>query len=92
VLNASFANATADIRKDGLFDIIGYKAYENSQGLAEFLGDLPSTVLLDLYGKPLNPHQPIFFLSSYRKTDFVNSIAGSIKASKVHYRSFDPVL
>jgi hypothetical protein len=54
VLNASFANATADIQKDGLFDIIGYKAYENSRGLAEILGDLPSTVLVDLYGNPLN--------------------------------------
>jgi hypothetical protein len=68
-----------------LFDIIGYKAYENSHGLAEILSDLPSAVLVDLYSKPLNTHQLIFFLNSYRKTDFVNWIAASIKASKVHY-------
>src|SRR2546429_650665 len=34
VLNASFASATADIQKDGLFDVIGYRAYENSATLA----------------------------------------------------------
>jgi hypothetical protein len=54
VLNASFANATTDIQKDGLFDIIGYKAHENSHGLADILSDLPSHVLSELYSKPLN--------------------------------------
>src|SRR5690348_5757212 len=37
VLNASFANATTDIQKDGLFDIIGYRPYENSNALADIL-------------------------------------------------------
>jgi hypothetical protein len=90
VLNVSFANAAADIHKDGLFDVIGYGSYENSGALAGLMGDLPSRVLLDLYGKPLNSHQPIYFLNGYRKTDFVNGIAAAIKDSKVHYRSFDP--
>jgi hypothetical protein len=90
VLNVSFANAISDIQKDGLFDVIGYKAYENSQDLAAILIDLPSTVLVDLYGKPLNSSQPIYFLNAYRKTDFVNGIAAAIKDSKVFYRSFDP--
>ena len=90
VLNASFANAAANIQKDGLFDIIGYKAYENSADLSTILAELPSTVLVDLYGKPLNTQQPIFFLNGLRKTDFVNDIAAAIKGSKVHYRSFDP--
>lgn len=57
---------------------------------ANILVDLPSTVLIDLYGKPLNTHQPIFLLNAYYKTDFVSSIAAAIKGSKVHYRSFDP--
>lgn len=90
VLNASFADAAADIQKDGLFDVIGYKAYDNSQTLAAILTDLPSSVLIDLYGKALNSSQPIYFLNAYRKTDFVNSIAAAIKDSKAFYRSFDP--
>ncbi len=90
VLNVSFAGATSELNKDGLFDIIGYRSYENSHGLAKALKNLPSNSLLDLYAKPLNPHQPIYFLNAYRKTDFVNGIAAAIKDSKVHFRSFDP--
>ena len=90
VLNVSFANAAEDIQKDGLFDIINYKSYENSVALAEIMSGLPSTVLVELYGKSLNNQQPIYFLNGYRKTDFVNAIAAAIKESKVHFRSFDP--
>ena len=90
VLNVSFANASTDVQKNGLFDIIGYKVYENSQALADILADLPSTVLVDLYGKALNTHQPIFLLNAFRKTDFVTQIATAIKGSKVFFRSFDP--
>ncbi|MGA2058620.1 MAG: hypothetical protein ABSG88_25380 [Bradyrhizobium sp.] len=90
VLNASFADAPAAIQKDGLFDIIGYKAYENSTDLAGIITDLPSTKLIDLYSKPLNSQQSVYFLSAYRKTDFISTIASAIKDSKVYYRSFDP--
>jgi hypothetical protein len=90
VVNASWAQAVADIQKDGLFDVIGFGAYENSLGLAGILSDLPSTVLLDLYGKPLNTQQPLFFLNALHKTDFVSGIAAAIKDSQVFYRSFDP--
>ena len=90
VLNVSFAGAAADIQRDGLFDIIGYLSYENRGGLVEIMGTLPSTILVDLYGKSLNAQQPIYFLNAYRKTDFVNTIAAAIKDSKVHFRSFDP--
>ena len=90
VLNVSFARAASDIQKDGLFDIVGYRSYENSNGLAAILGDLPQNSLLDLYSKPLNSHQPLFFLNALRKTDFVNGIAAAIKDSEVYYRSFDP--
>ncbi len=90
VLNVSFANAAADIQKDGLFDVVGYRAYENSAGLAALIQDLPTTILSELYSKPLNTEQPLYFLSAYRKTDFISSIAAAIKESKVHFRSFDP--
>jgi hypothetical protein len=90
VINVSFANATADIQKDGLFDIIGYGSYTDAMGLVALLETLPTTVLLDLYGRPLNTNQPIYFLSTYRKTEFVNWIAAAIKDSKVNFRTFDP--
>ncbi len=90
VLNASFANASTNIQKDGLFDIIGYRAYENSNDLATILVDLPTTKLIDLYSKPINNQQSIYFLNAYRKTDFINNVASAIKDSKVYFRSFDP--
>ena len=90
VLNASFADAASDIQKDGLFDVIGYRAYENSLALVDLIIDLPNSSLIELYGKPLNTQQPVYFLNSYRKTDFVVTIGAAIKDSKVHFRSFDP--
>jgi hypothetical protein len=90
VINVSFAGATSDIQKDGLFDIIGYGSYTDAVGLVALLETLPTTVLLDLYGKPLNTNQPIYFLSTYRKTEFVNWIGAAIKDSKVNFRTFDP--
>jgi hypothetical protein len=90
VVNASFAGATTDIQKDGLFDVIGYRAYENSDTLSKIIVDLPDAVLVDLYGRPLNTSQPLYLLSGYRKTDFINTIARAIKDSKVFFRTFDP--
>jgi len=91
VVNTSFANAETDIRRDGFFDNIGYRKYENTDQLAEILKTLPSTILLDLYAKSTNFQQPLFVLDTLRKTDFRNAIISSIKDSKVFYRSFDPV-
>ncbi len=91
VLNVSFAEAASSIQKDGLFDVIGYRAYENSLGLVDLIVSLPNSSLAELYGKPLNSQQPIYFLNSYRKTDFVVAAAAAIKDSKVHFRSFDPI-
>ncbi|WP_342154594.1 P-loop ATPase, Sll1717 family [Methylorubrum sp. SB2] len=91
VINASFAGATADIQRDGFFDTIGYKTYENSQQLADILKSTTEVKLLDLYARPINSRQPIFVLDTYRKTDFRNSIVSAVKNNKVFYRSFDPV-
>jgi hypothetical protein len=90
VVNASFASAIANIQRDGFFDIIGFQTYENSADLAHVLRQLPSAALIELYGKPLNTQQPLYFLNSYRKTNFVTEVAAAIKDSKVFYRSFDP--
>jgi hypothetical protein len=91
VINSSFANSISDLQRDGLFDNIGFKAYENSSQLADILDDLPTANLLDLYSKNLESEQPLFLLDCFKKTDFRNFIVSSIKSAKVHFRSFDPV-
>lgn len=91
VLNSSFANAASELQRDGLFDNIGYKSYENSKQLAEVISELPGESLLRLYGRDLDDQQPLFILDALRKIDFRNAVVSAVKASHVHFRSFDPV-
>ncbi|MEQ1951348.1 P-loop ATPase, Sll1717 family [Mesorhizobium sp. CN2-181] len=91
VVNSSFIGAVENVQRDGLFDNVGYKKYDNNEHLAGILLNLPSENLLSLYGRDLDSQQPLFFLDTLRKTDFRNSIVSAIKGSKVHFRSFDPV-
>ncbi len=91
VVNSSFKDAASDVQRDGLFDNIGYKTYENSEQLADILANLPSISLLELYGRELDTQQPLFILDAFRKTDFRNAVVSAVKSSKVHFRSFDPV-
>lgn len=91
VVNVAYANATKELQLDGFFDTIGYATYENTEQLIELFRSLPTTKLVDLYGKPLNTTQPLYLLDSVRKTDFRNAVVSSIKDAKVFYRSFDPI-
>lgn len=91
VINSAFADAVSQVQKDGLFDNVGYKAYENTDGLASILQNLPDDSLLGLYSREVDRSQPLFLLDTLHKTDFRNAVVSAIKASKVHFRSFDPV-
>jgi hypothetical protein len=91
VVNVAFEGAVADLQRDGIFDNIGYAPYENSLELSRVISNITPTNMADLYGKGINYQQPLFLLDSYRKTDFRNAIVSAVKASKVFYRSFDPV-
>jgi hypothetical protein len=50
-INASFAGAIHDTQKDGFFDNIGYEQYENCQQIGGLFQNLPTTGLINLYGK-----------------------------------------
>lgn len=91
VLNTSIAGSAALIQRDGFFDNIGYRPYENQQQLTSILTDLPDAHISELYGKDIDGAQPIYFLDTLRKTDFRNAITSAIKSTKIYYRTFDPV-
>ncbi|MDE1570488.1 P-loop ATPase, Sll1717 family [Aquabacter sp. P-9] len=91
VVNVSFAGASTDLQKDGLFDNIGYQTYENADQLLSILEKIPENILVELYSRPLETQQPLFVLDTLRKTDFRNYIVSAVKRAKVFYRSFDPV-
>ncbi|MDT6939807.1 hypothetical protein RI570_06570 [Brucella pseudogrignonensis] len=91
VINRSFESAIVDVQRDGMFDNIAYKSYENSEELVAILSELPNNKLLELYSREFDSQQPLFVLDTLRKTDFRNWIVSAIKGSKLHFRSFDPV-
>ncbi len=90
VVNKSFHNALADIQRDGMFDNIGYRSYENSEELADILSALPETKLpISTAGNSIVSSR--CSSSTLKEDDFRNWIVSAVKRSKVHYRSFDPV-
>lgn len=91
IINSSFANAASSLAGIGLFNNIGYKAYENSDQLTEIFSSTPTSSLLELYAKEINFSQPIFVVDTLRKTNFRNALISAVKQSRSHYRSFDPV-
>ena len=91
IVNTSFANATDSTRSLGLFANIGYEVYENSEQLSKIILNTPQNRLLDLYSGDINYSQPVYLVDTLRKTDFRNAVVSSIKRSRSHYRSFDPL-
>lgn len=91
LLNTSFAQAESEIQKDGLFNTIGYKGYQNSDELQNEIRNVNDKNLYELYSQSINLEQPIFLLDTLIKTDFRNAIVSAIKNSGVNFRSFDPV-
>jgi hypothetical protein len=91
VINTSFVNAMQDVLRDGFFDGVGFRSYENSDHLSIILLELPTHILVELYGKTVNFQQPLYVLDTFRKTDFRNAIISAVKESNVFFRSFDPV-
>jgi hypothetical protein len=91
VVNISFSDAVQSVVKDGIFDDIGYRSYQNKEELLEILKTPSEAILSELYSQDISKEQPIFVLDTVSKTDFRNSIVSAVKASKLHYRSFDPI-
>jgi energy-coupling factor transporter ATP-binding protein EcfA2 len=91
VIDGSFDGAERAVQRQGLFDNVGHRSYENSDQLTQILNKFPKTVLLANYYKEVNFRQPVFFLDTYKKTDFRNTIVSAVRQARVFYRSFDPV-
>lgn len=90
IVNVAFANATASVRSLGLFSNIGYRTYENSADLVAIIKSASGNPLLDLYAQDINYSQPIYIVDTLRKTNFRNAVVSAVKASRSHFRSFDP--
>lgn len=89
-VNTAVQHASRDVQSLGLFDTIGWAAYENGLQLKDKLLEWKSNAWTNKYLKPKNHAQPLFLLDCEKKTDFRNHIVSAIENSKVLHRGYDP--
>lgn len=89
-VNVGIERAVKRAQRTGLFDNIGWLAYENGEELARGLRDWPNHSWATKYVSRKNHAQPLFVLDTLIKSEFRNTIFSTVDNAKVEYRSFDP--
>lgn len=87
--NTSFKEQHPTINEVGIFDTLGYKNYQNSRELSEFIDEAQTKEPLELPTKK-NISAPVYLLEGRYKTDWASRIVSRIKKAKYIFRSFDP--
>lgn len=87
--NKSIREGSLTIREVGIFDTLGYKEYQNSTELSEFIGSANHSSPLNIPSK-INIKSPVYLLEGMHKTDWASRIVSRIKKARFLFRSFDP--
>lgn len=87
--NKTIKETSPAIREVGIFDTLGYKEYQNSQELREFISTSNKITPLVISNK-INTKSPVYFLEGMHKTDWASRIISRIKKARFLFRSFDP--
>lgn len=87
--NSTLKEFQPTIREVGIFDTLGYKEYENSKQLTNFILESSKNKPLTFQHK-INTKSPVYLLEGLHKTDFATRIVSRIKKAKYLFRSFDP--
>lgn len=87
--NRSIKEGNPSIRDVGIFDTLGYREYQNSFELSEFLNSAIPSEPLNLPSK-INIKSPVYLLEGMHKTDWATRIVSRIKKARYLFRSFDP--
>jgi hypothetical protein len=87
--NKSIREGPLTIREVGIFDTLGYKEYQNSTELSEFIGAANHSSPLNIPSK-INIKSPVYLLEGMHKTDWASRIVSRIKKARFLFRSFDP--
>lgn len=87
--NKSIKEKSPTIREVGIFDTLGFKEYQNSSELCDFIRDANNTEPLKLRSK-INTRSPVYLLEGLHKTDWATRIVSRIKKARYLFRSFDP--
>jgi len=89
VKNKSMEPRGAKISDVGIFDTLGYRDYQNSAELANFVVSAPTCKPIEI-SSPLNIKAPIYLLDTPFKTDWSTRIISRIKKAGYIFRNFDP--
>lgn len=87
--NRGINEGSPSIREVGIFDTLGYKEYQNSLELSEFLNTAIPKDPLSIPSK-INTKSPVYLLEGMHKTDWEIRIVSRIKKARYLFRSFDP--
>lgn len=87
--NKSIREGDLTIREVGIFDTLGYKEYQNSRELSQFISLANQTNPLNI-NKKINIKSPVYLLEGQHKTDWASRIVSRIKKARYLFRSFDP--
>ena len=90
VRNEPYAASAADkIKELGIFDTLGYKSYENSKVLFEYLSSIKSLSPISIAAQP-NKKSPLYLTQDRWKTDGATRILSRVRKARLGFRSFDP--
>lgn len=87
--NKSIREGVLRIREIGIFDTLGYKEYQNSKELSDFISSANNSLPLNISNK-INIKSPVYLLEGQHKTDWASRIVSRIKKARFLFRSFDP--
>ncbi|MGS0824380.1 P-loop ATPase, Sll1717 family [Shewanella sp. 0m-8] len=87
--NKSIRENHPSIRDVGIFDTLGYKDYQNSNELCDFIKSATNVSPLRISNK-INIKSPVYLLEGLHKTDWATRIVSRIKKARYLFRSFDP--
>lgn len=87
--NSSINGGSPSISEVGIFDTLGYKEYQNSDELKEYLSTIEDINPIPIK-ETVDQKSPVYLLESQHKTDLMTRIISRIKKSRYIFRNFDP--
>lgn len=87
--NISIKEMSPTIRDVGIFDTLGYKEYQNSDVLSEFIINGINNDPIE-FSLQIDTKAPVYLLDTKHKTDWATRIVSRVKKAKYIFRSFDP--
>lgn len=88
IRNRAIATDDASVRYIGIYDTLGYKEYQNSDELCEYINTIEELSPLPIDYSP--DLAPVFILETPTKSNEIRRIITGVKNARLRFRNFDP--